>query len=86
MQNTPTAYGSDLFTILRTLKNQSKSRSVNNSLECSDLGPEGSKRLISPARAPPRKRLSSTGGPNVLIGLNMDSKPQYRLAHSHQPQ
>jgi hypothetical protein len=34
MENTPTGCGSDLPTNLRIIKNDRKSRSVNNSLEC----------------------------------------------------
>ena len=39
MENTPTGCGSDLPTILRILKNDRKSRSVNNSLQPLDLDP-----------------------------------------------
>jgi hypothetical protein len=39
MQNTPTECDSHLPTLLRTFKNQSKSRSVNICLKCSDLDP-----------------------------------------------
>ena len=43
MENTPTGCGSHLYTILRTFKNDRKSRSVNNSLEWSDLDPNSTK-------------------------------------------
>ena len=46
MENTPTGCGSDLPTILRILKNDRKSRSVNNFLECSDLDPNSRKDLF----------------------------------------
>jgi hypothetical protein len=39
MQNTPAGCGSHLPTILRTFKNQPKSRSVNILSKCSDLRP-----------------------------------------------
>jgi hypothetical protein len=40
MENTPTGCGSDLPTILRILKNDSKSRSVNIFLQPLDLDPD----------------------------------------------
>jgi hypothetical protein len=43
MQNTPAGCGSNLPLLLRTFKNDSKSRSVNNFLECSDLDPNSRK-------------------------------------------
>ena len=43
MENTPTGCGSDLPSILRTFKNDPKSRSVNNFLECSDVDPNSRK-------------------------------------------
>ena len=46
MENTPTGCGSDLPTILRILKNDRKSRSVNNFLECSDLDPNSVKDFV----------------------------------------
>jgi hypothetical protein len=55
MQNTPTGCGSHLPTILRTLNKSQKSRSENNLLKCSDLGPEESKRFLLPARMPARR-------------------------------
>ena len=46
MENTPTGCGCHLPTNLRILKNDRKSRSVNNSLECSDLDPNSVKDLF----------------------------------------
>ena len=46
MQNTPAGCGSHLPSILRTFKNDPKSRSVNNFLECSDLDPNSGKDLF----------------------------------------
>jgi hypothetical protein len=43
MQNTPTGCGSHLPSILRTFKNQSKSRSVNMFFKCSDFDPNSRK-------------------------------------------
>jgi hypothetical protein len=39
MENAPTGHGSDLPTILRFSKAESKFKSVNNSFQGSDLGP-----------------------------------------------
>jgi hypothetical protein len=46
IENTPTGCGSDLPTILRILKNDRKSRSVNNFLQPLDLDPNRIKYLF----------------------------------------
>ena len=46
MENTPTGCGSDLPTILRFLKNDWKSRSVNNFLQPLDLDPNRIKDVV----------------------------------------
>ena len=46
MENTPAGCGSDLPTILRILKNDRKSRSVNNFLQPLDLDPNRIKDLF----------------------------------------
>ena len=46
MQNSPKGCGSHLPTILGTFKNDLKSRSVNNCLECSDLDPHRGKNIF----------------------------------------
>jgi hypothetical protein len=46
MENTPTGCGSDLPTILRILKNDRKSRSVDNFLQPLDLDPNRIKYFV----------------------------------------
>jgi hypothetical protein len=53
MENTPTGCGRDLPTILRILKNDKKSRSVNNFLQPLDLDPNRIQVFVLPAKAPP---------------------------------
>jgi hypothetical protein len=55
MENTPTGCGSHLPTNLRILKNDRKSISVNDFLECSDLDLNSVKEFLLPAKAPPRQ-------------------------------
>jgi hypothetical protein len=57
-QNTPTGCGSHLPSILRPFKNDPKSRSVNNFLECTDLDPNSRKDLFYQ----PELRLASGSG------------------------
>jgi hypothetical protein len=72
MENTPTGCGSDLHTILRILKNDRKSRSVNNLFQPLDLDPNRIKDFfyqpkLRPVdwaqvrRATPRERLGWLG-------------------------
>jgi hypothetical protein len=53
VQHTPTGCDGHLRTILRTFTNDPKSRSVNNSVKCSDLDPNSRKDLFYP----PERRL-----------------------------
>ena len=53
MENIPTGLANDLPTILKTLENEFKSRSVNNFLQRLNLDPNGVFYLLS-ARGPPR--------------------------------
>ena len=58
MENTPTGCGSDLPTSLRILKNDRKSRSVNNSLQRLDLEPNGRTNFCYQPKLRPVKDLS----------------------------
>jgi hypothetical protein len=52
-QNTSTGCGSDLPAIMHILKNDRKSRSVNNFLQPLDLDPNRIHFFLLPAKAPP---------------------------------
>jgi hypothetical protein len=85
MQNTSTGCGSHLQTILRTFKNDPKSRSVHNFRECSDLGAEGSTKMILPARAPPRSdtRISRIRTHISVYGLSQSDSTWHAPTHPY---
>jgi hypothetical protein len=70
MQNTPMGCGSHLSTILGTFTNDPKSRSENNSLKCSDLGPEESDKCFLVARTPASRSIRLIGRGSCLRLVN----------------